>query len=406
MGISLGSARADQAAEFLTTMGASFGFDLPSEDRLQKFTDLFEWERSIVARDDGDMVGTTGAFSLELTVPGATMRCGGTTVVSVLPSHRRQGILRRMMKAHLDEVRQRDEPIAALWASDSAIYGRFGFGCATQGVDVTVSREHAQLHRLSPPPAPVRLVTAQRASHILPELYEQVRSDVPGFLRRTPEWWNWRHFRDGEDDRDGATSFRYAVTGAPDEITGFVQYRQKEKWTDGHGQGEIQVNQLLGSDPESWVGLWKFVLEHDLIARVTAPHRSVEDPLLHVLAGGRRARLETSDALWVRVMDARAALEGRSYSDRARVVIGLADPGTTEQSVWHLDLSREGATVTPTDASPTVTMDLEDMGACFLGWSRFGAMARSGRVKGAAEDVAALDRAFAWSPLPWCPEVF
>lgn len=240
----------------------------------------------------------------------------------------------------------------------------------------------------------------------MPAFYERIRASTPGLLGRSTAWWEWRHFRDEEEDRDGSTAYRYATTGPIHEITGFVQYRHKESWADGHAQGEIKVNQLFGSDPESWAGLWRFVLDHDLIARVTASHRSVEDPLFDLLSARRRARLEPSDALWVRVMDPKAALESRAYSDSARVVVGVHDPNTTENSTWRLDLSPEGAEVTRIDEAASVTMDLEDLGACFLGWARLQALSRAGRVAGPPSDVAALDRAFSWSPLPWCPEIF
>jgi len=406
MGVTIGTVDREQVMVFLATMGRAFGFDTDNEERAENFAEIFEWPRSRAAFDGDQMVGTTGAFSLDLTVPGARMACGGTTVVSVLPTHRRQGILRSMMDAHLLDVRERGEPIAGLWAADSAIYGRFGYGCAAQAVDLEISRNHSKFHRLAPAPAPVRLIASDEASEMLPPFYDDIRRTVPGFYARSSTWWRTRILRDSPDRRGGASAYRYAVAESDGKVIGYVQYRFKEKWDHGHGEGELLIDELFGTDPESWSGLWRFALDHDLMARVKASQRSVEDPILELLEGRRRAAQTLADSLWIRVMDVKTALEGRSYSQPVNVVISLHDPLDATTSSWRLDLGPDGAEVTPSDADPDVVMDLEDLGACFMGWSRFSAMARTGRITGEPDRLNALDGAFTWRPVPWCPEVF
>lgn len=405
MGVAITPVTGEQAEVFLRTMGATFGFD-PEAGQIERFVEYFEWDRARTAFDGDQMVGTIGAFSLDMTVPGATMPCAGTTVVAVLPSHRRRGILRMMMDSHLDDARQRQEPIAALWASDSAIYGRFGFGAAVEGVDIEIRRHHTAFHRLVPSTAPVRLIDEAEARTLLQPFYASLRREIPGFFRRSDAWWRNRHFLDEESSRKGYTAYRYAVAEAGGEVTGYVQYRYKSDWSEGHGMGEVRVRELLGSDPPAWSGLWRFILDHDLTSTITAANRSVEDPVLELLAGRRRASRQVSDSLWIRIMDPKAALEGRSYSDTASVVVELHDPLDASLTAWRLDLSPDGAEVSRTDSEPSVHMDTEDLGACFMGWSRFRALAAAGRLSGDPPSLAALDRAFAWSPLPWCPEVF
>lgn len=405
MGVTVGPVGKDQAADFLTTMGGAFGFDT-DEDQVNRFNEHFEWDRARVAYDDDRIVGTIGSYSLEMTVPGATIPCGGTTVVSVLPTHRRRGILRMMMDSHLDDVREHDEPISGLWASDSGIYGRFGFGMSTPAVELEIRRDYGAFHRLAPAVAPVRLVTKEEAAEMLPLFYESVRTRYPGFLARSPVWWEFRHLRDSPSSREGATAYRYAVTEENGVVTGYVQYRFKEGWTNGHGEGEVQVTELIGNSPESWAGLWRFILDHDLTATIKADNRSLQDPLFDLLAAPRRARRKLSDSLWIRVMDVSRALEGRTYRCQASAVIGVHDPLDATQSTWRLDLSPEGASVTPDDGDPDVEMDLEDLGACFMGWSRFRAMGLAGRLRGDDDVLGRLDLAFSWSPAPWCSEIF
>lgn len=224
---------------FRAAMGLCFGFD-PVPDRLTHFEKLFEADRSRCAFDDGHLVGTAGAFSLDMTVPGATVRCGGTTMVSVLPTHRRRGVLRKMMGAHLDDVREREEPIAALWASESSIYGRFGFGQASVELDVTIPREHVRFHRLAPEPDPVRIVSAEEARRLVQPVFEAVRMRTPGFYARTEDWWSERFFFDPPDRREGATSYRYAVAFRGRRPVGYAQYRFRGTWEGHHGRGKVQ----------------------------------------------------------------------------------------------------------------------------------------------------------------------
>lgn len=405
MGVTIGSVSSDRADEYLGVLGRAFGFDNDEED-IDRFNHYFEWDRAHAAYDGDRMVGTVGTFSLDMTVPGGTMPCGGTTVVSVLPTHRRRGILRMMIDSHLESIRAREEPIAALWASESSIYGRFGYGIASRDAELEVESAHNAFHRLASPRAPVRLIEREEAAKVLPDYFDSVRREYPGFFARSPVWWKYRRLSDRPGDRDGATAYRYAVTEENGQITGFVQYRYKENWTGGHGRGELRVRELLGSGPESWAGLWKFVLDHDLTTTIKAPHRSMEDPLFGLMAAPRRARVMVEDGLWVRIMDVTAALEGRKYSAPVTAVIQLHDPLDATISTCQLDLSPDGAEVRPSDQDPDVEIDLEDLGACFMGWSRFRELAAAGRVTGEAALLGALDRAFSWSPAPWCNEVF
>ena len=136
MVVEIRAIRPDEFEEFRQTMGLVFGFDPPNGNN--RVLRLLPLDRTRCGFDGGRMISTSGAYGLQMTVPGGEVACGGTTAVTVSPSHRRRGVLRKMMRAHLDDVKEHGEPIAALWASDSAIYGRFGYGCASICYDVEV----------------------------------------------------------------------------------------------------------------------------------------------------------------------------------------------------------------------------------------------------------------------------
>ncbi len=393
----------DEYPDLVRTMGLAFGFDPPEDEH---FLQLLPLERTVIGFDGPTMVSSAAAFSLEMAIPGGTARCGGTTIVSVIPTHRRQGILNGMMRAHLDEVSSQGEPIAALWASDSAIYGRYGFGQASVHYDVKVKRDHVGFRNSAAVPAPVHLVDAVEAQSFLPRFYAGMWATTPGFFARSPVWWEHRVLADPEARRGGATSYRVGVVEGRDGIDGYVQYRAKSDWDEGHGAGTITIKDLFGTTPESWAGLWSYILNHDLVAEVTAPRRSIQDPLFDLLAGVRRAKAQRFDNLWVRIMDVPEALEARSYSAPVDVVLEVHDPMGDIEGRYRLVATPDGAECKRTDAEPAITLDAEALSAIYMGRSHLRAMSRSGRVVGEPSSLAAADAAFTWDPQPWCPEVF
>jgi predicted acetyltransferase len=250
------------------------------------------------------------------------------------------------------------------------------------------------------------MVDAIEASKLLPPFYEDIRASTPGFYARSPVWWEHRVLADEEHRREGATSYRYGVVDAPSGIDGYVQYRIKSDWDDSHGAGKVLVRELFGTTPESWSGLWTYVLNHDLTAEITAERRSSQDPVFDLLAGTRRAKALRFDNLWVRIMDVPRALAARSYSAPIDVVFEVHDPMGDIDGRYRLVASAEGAECSRTDAEPTITLDAEDLGAIYMGRSRLRALARVGRLQGDPASLSTADAAFTWEPQPWCPEVF
>lgn len=402
MGVEVRTAAAAEGAEFRTVLNRNFGHDAEPEGE-EGFLRLWEQERSVCAFDEGEMVATAGAFSLNLRVPGGVVPTGGTTMVSVAPTHRRKGLLRRLMSQHLRDVSDREETLVALWASESSIYGRFGYGVAAQGTDLSIPTDRLAFHRLAPEPASVRLVPADEARASLPVIYDRVCQSWPGFFERTETWWEERWFSEHPHRREGASRRRFALTEGSD---GYVVYRQKPSWHEGSASGELLVLDLVGTSPESWAGLWSFVLNHDLTSTVTAPLRSPDDPLQHLLAAPRRIRQRPGDSIWIRVHDPVRALASRAYQAEGHLVMEVVDPFLQRTVTVELDAGPAGAACAVSDRPPDLVMDIEDLGACYLGWSRFRSLARAGRVGGDRTALTLADQMFAWDPTPWCPEIF
>lgn len=398
--------RPDEVEGFRSVMEHAFGYDTPDDpERNQRFFRLAQPDRTRAAFDGERLVGTLATLDLELTVPGGSLVCAGTTMVAVLPTHRRRGILRRLITSHLEDAAARGEPLAALWASDSAIYGRFGYGLAALGVEVELDTAVLALHRRAADPARVQLLSNDEARTILPAVFDRAVSLRPGMFRRSAAWWELRRFRDQPEDRDGQTAYRYAAALADGEAVGYVQYRVKAEWAD-HAAHRIRVVDLVAVTPSAWVGLWTFLFSHDLVTKVVAGNRPADDPVFGLLEGPRRASRKTFDGLWVRILDLPAALETRRYATDGTLVMEVSDPYGWTAGVWRLDVVGGRATCTPEGGPSELALDIEDLGSLYLGRSAVWELAGAGRIRGPADALSRLDRLFSWMPQPWCQEVF
>jgi predicted acetyltransferase len=366
---------------------------------------VLEPERTLVARDGGRIVGTAGVVSRELTVPGGPVPVAGVTIVGVAPSHRRRGVLTALMRRQLADVREAGEAIAALWASESAIYGRFGYGIATHVAALEVRTRDGRLRPgVERVPGAPEVMLAEGAAERLAPAYEAVRTQRPGMLSRSPAWWEHQLY-DPEAEREGAGRLRAAVL--PDH-QGYVLYAYKQVWGEGGAAGELRIRELVAGRPAAAAALWGFVLELDLVRRASWWFAPSDEPLPHMLDNTRAVTARLGEALWVRLVDAPRALRERTYSAPFEVVIELAD----ELCPWNAGRYRvawdgSAAACEPTAAEPQLELSAEDLGAVHLGGTTLLTLARAGRVR--SHDRAALWAAstgFRGALEPWCPEIF
>lgn len=398
------------AAERLTfrrLLGLAFSYD-PDAEGEEAFNALFELDRSVCAFDGESMVGTAGAFSLAMAVPGGTVPAAGTTMVTVLATHRRRGALRAMMRAHLDEARGRGDLVAGLWASESAVYGRFGYGPAAQLIDATLDRRHAGLRDGIDPPGSVRIVDAGEAFGIMPEVYEKARPARPGMFARRQAWWQHRILRDPESARKGASAFRYAVYEEEGSPRGYVRYRAKEEWDDdGFPRGRVWVVELQALDLAASAALWRYLTGIDLVRMIGYWNLPVDDPLPWLLADPRRLTRRMSDSLWIRLVDIAGALAARRYSSNERLVVEVIDEFCPwNQGRYELEAREGESRCAEVRTSPELRLPVASLGAVYLGGHSFRELASAGLVDGSVDAVAKADRLFSWFPAPWCPEIF
>ena len=369
----------------------------------------FEARRSLAVVEDGRPVATSGFYSLDVSVPGGSVPMAGLTWVSVLPQRRRRGLVSRLLDELLRGLADDDaaEPVVGLLASESSIYGRFGFGPATWEGSVDVRRGEG---RLAVTPDHVGLsLDEDLAVDVRADLeiaYDAVRAQVrPGLLdRRLAGRWDTR-LADPEHEReDDQTERLAAVVRRDGEPVAYALFRTTWAEDDHAVVGSVlDVHELLSADTTATAVLWQHLLERDLVGRVRGSHLPVDDPLPVLLADGRRARPRRTDGLWLRPVHVGRALAARRYACDVDVVLHVVDDRLDREDTWHLQGGRDGATCTPTTRSPHLTLGVAELGAAYLGGTSLAQLAAAGRVQ--LDESSALPpttTAFGWHAAPWC----
>jgi len=378
---------------------------------------LFEPDRSLAAFDAAlpageTLVGTTGAYSLRMTVPGAALPVAGVTAVSVLPSHRRRGVLRSLMRRQLTDLAARgDEPVAVLWASETPIYGRYGYGRASTNAHFRFERGDGAMAATAPadPGLALRLAEPQAAAAELAKVYDAVLATQPGFFARTEDWWD-RVLQDDPDERHGLSPLRCLLAADGSGVRGYALYGTLARWDEATGlpDGSLTVREVMAADPAAGAALWHSLLTWDLVTTVTADLRSAEDPLLYQLLDQRRARVQVSDGVWVRIVDLPGALSKRAYSGPVDVVLEVADELLAGNAGrWRLRADGAVVSCARTDRPADLALDVRELGAAYLGGTRLGTLAAAGLVTELRPGaVNRLSAAMTWDPAPWCPQIF
>ncbi|MEV0569670.1 GNAT family N-acetyltransferase [Dactylosporangium sp. NPDC050588] len=364
--------------------------------------------RYLLTESDGRIVGTAGALTRDLAVPGAVIPAAHVTAVTVSPVHTRQGLLRRMMTEQLTTV---PEAVAVLWASEGRIYQRFGYGLASQNVTIRADRREVAIRgTIGTGAGHLRGAAPTEVLKELSEVYARALAGRPGLSSRSDAWWTFLT-TDLESERDGHTATRAVLfENADGVVDGYTRYRVRSQWDDNGPKGEVNVVELVAATPHAYAALWRFLLGVDLTRTVVMGLSSVDEPIFHMVDEPRRLAGKVGDGLWLRIVDLPRALTSRKYAAPVDVVIEVTDallPANAGR--WRLRAGAGGALVncSPTDAPADLSCDILELGAAYLGGTTLGALAATGRVQehrpGA---VAAASTAFGWHVAPASIEIF
>jgi predicted acetyltransferase len=405
VGVEIRRLASESFDDFGRTFTTAFGHAVSPED-LTRFREFVDIDRNLGAYDDGHLVGTAAALRFALSVPGGELPAAGVTAVGVLPTHRRRGILRQLMEHQLRLVREWGEPLAVLWASEGAIYPRFGYGLATLNGRLEADRDVPLLGPLDGLDATARLVSLDEAVELCPPVWEAARSR-PGFFTRTPAWWRHHALADVPWRSGGGGTLFRAVLEADGRPQAYALYRLRWEANEHVHENRLLVQEAVGASPEATRAVWRFLFGVDLISRVRAGHLPADFFLLPLAAETPRLRFSLGDGLWLRLVDVAKALAGRCYACDGSLDFELADEFCPwNASVWRLEAWPEGGTMRRV-GDPDLRLDVSTLACAYLGGFSFAALAAAGRVvelrSGA---LARADALFRTEQAPWCPETF
>ena len=394
---------------FVDVAGIAFGEE-HSEEGVNRFRSKTELDRTVAAFDGVDIVGTNSSYAFDMTVPGGELPAAGVTIVGVLPTHRRKGILREMMRYQLEDVHRRGEPLAVLYASESNIYQRFGYGAAARMTWINLLKERTALLDPAPAVGQARLLSLEDSLGALPPIYDRVRAVTPGMYRRNETWWKAHTLNDPKEHRDGYSPQYRAVWEHEGEAQAYATYRWKNSWNEeeGYPDGHVWVNELIGTSPLALREMWRYVFGIDLVTSIRAGRLPMDDPLFFMLAEPRRLRTFVDDGMWLRIVDVAGALEGRTYAEDGSLSFALRDDFCPwNEGRYALEVKSGEGRVTETAGDVDLELSVRELGAGYLGGTPFTVLKGAGRVvENRPGAVRRADRLFYSEVTPRCPEEF
>jgi predicted acetyltransferase len=361
--------RDEEIGAFIETMTTAF-MERPDVDKVAaEVRPLWDLERTWGAYEDGRMCGTFRSFASEITVPGGErLPAAAVSAVTVLPTHRRRGILRSLVGGEHGAIRERNEAIGLLYASEYPIYGRFGYGPGVRDATWTLDTRGTGFHGAAGGRMEVVKPDADTAE-ALKGVFEAWRLRQPGEIRRRDYRWDYdlglRESVWGPTWKGFVVLHRDASGG----VDGYARYHVEDKWEQRQPRNTVNIDDMHALTDDAYASLWRFLAETDWAATIKAERRSPGERLPWLLTNARAVDVSgVGDGQWVRLFDVPRALSARSYDREVRLVLEVVDPGAADRPTrFLLDAGPAGATCRPTDESADLTIDVSALGAAYLG---------------------------------------
>ncbi|WP_425840639.1 GNAT family N-acetyltransferase [Streptomyces fractus] len=380
----------------------------PDDERRKQQQQMLSGCLRIGAYDGEELVGFAAAHPFTVSVPGgADLPSPGLSYVSVAPTHRRRGILSAMMAELFSRWAEQGAPLAALWASEASIYGRFGFGPGTYGATVEIDSRRALALRIPPDERPLHLLDADSVPAVLAPYFERTRGLRAGRHARTRAWWReqWMARKDEEDEH--LSPPRVVTLGDP--LAGYAIYRTKPGVCVRDVPGLVSVEELEADGPEEAAALWRYLTDIDLTGTVRAYGRALDDPLLLFAADRDQVSVKSLEpALWVRLVDVRAALAARAWAAPVDVVLEVRDARLPANAgTFRLIASPDGFSYAPTEDAPDLSLEARDLATAYMAATPVAALVRAGLVTEHTQGAASmLDAALRTELVPHTGDTF
>ena len=384
----------DEFERWMATESRAHGNRLAHDP--ERLRPRFDLGRSIAVFEDGQIVGGCHSHLLEMSIPGGTSAVAGVSNVEVQPTHTRRGIMTQMMRHQIDGIHERGEPLAALFATESGIYGRFGYGIGAVHEQWTIEKRHSAYAQRIDSPGRLEFVDPADIIEKLPDVSRRGTQDRPAVFQRAMHHWE-DMARDPIHSQGGSGGLFYVAYMEDGRIDGYASYRTQRP--------AVTVNELVAVTREASAALWRFCFDLDLYERTEAMKRPVDDPLPWMLADPRRLQRSPRDGLWVRVVDAAAALEQRTYAASDQLTLEIRDDFCDwNRGCWRLEMSPEGGHCPRVTGGADLAIDASALASIYLGAANFNTMQHAGLVDEITRgSVERADRAFAVTLKPWTP---
>lgn len=354
---------------------------------------VFTPDRSIMAFDGKNMVGNALSYEMDMYIPGGLSKIAAVASVSVQATHRRKGINRSIMKYQLEDIHSRQEPLAVLQASESIIYGRYGYGMASFENNLEIEKTRSAYSIDHVPEGQSYFIEESEAREIFPQIYAKAIENRVGMVRRNENWWEFRFREPGLKGGDPKSWFvKYQKNGEND---GYLRYTINDV--------ELNVIELIASSHEAYSSLWRLCLDMDLVDIIKAEHRPADEELKWMLADPRRLVEHSCDRYWVRLVDVKKALSQRSYSVDGSLTLEVRDSFLpwNEEVVELRSESGESSCAT-SNRNPDIVLSAGDLGAVYLGGINFSTLLAAGRIEEITKgSISKANLMFSTKRNPW-----
>jgi predicted acetyltransferase len=390
----------DELAAFFGTFTRGMHFPPFTAEALDRTRSDFVYDRTLAAIDSGQIVGTTYSHDFELTVPGrCQIGAAGVTAVSVLSTHRRRRVLTTLMERQLKEAHARGEPLTILIASESVIYGRFGYGVSSQVVDTEIDTSDGAFRSDAPlGEGRIVLVDEESADKIFPDLYERWRRNQPGAIPRNDVWWD-----QVAADRKPGTHTHLIYENADGTVDGYLRYSVASKWERGLAASNLEEQDFVTMTPQARCALWRHTLDVDLVRKVSMGAQPVDDPVRWWLANPRAMRVNrVGDHFWTRILDVAKSLAARTYRLETELVFDVTDPLLGDGTYLLQTATNGSASCEPTTRDADLALGIAELGSIYLGGFAASDVASGGRIRELTDGaLGRADAAFSSAPKPW-----
>ncbi len=395
--------RDEEFLQWRIAVRASLGDHTTPEDTAFMREHRVEIDRLLVCMDGETIAGSGGADSFDMTLPGGTqVPVAGVAYITTAATHRRRGIQRAIMQRIHDDARERGDVAAILWASQSHLYGRYGYGNSIPMNNWHIDLRHAAFAHS--PSWTGRYAKAERddAIPLMTAAYERARVHRTGMITRTPKRWLYEIHPEKTKDE----FFILYLEG--DDALGYARYTI-EKDPEDEFRGTMRVVEAVASTDAAHAAIWRFLLDQELVDDLKAHVRPVDDQLVWMLAEPRRLRRNLTDAIWMKLLDIPAMLEKRTYCVEGTLKLQVFDAETKQSRNLRLECGPEGAVCRTTNQAPDLIMKESELASIYFGAAECSLLTDLGLVDQRDKSSNAALRAdaiFRTSPAAWNPYHF